>query len=468
MPTTNRSLADYLKIIALTLGLFASVMSTTILSILSPQIIGHFAIDYSTWQTRNILFFALFASSQILMGKLTDRFNPYHQLYIGMSLFIFTCIGSVMAAHGGHWPLFLGFQGLQAICDASMALSVVTLIRRSFSENQLGWAFGCFSATMASGAIAGAGIGGLFSDDPTSGFRLGVHWSYAIALLGAIALAALILVKLVVPVDRQLGGGRFSRKEWLIVLTTIAIAIAVYFAQTLSGAIRLNHVIVVSALVVAAGLERYSHGNGIALIPWAMFSSIHYSSAAIRVFLSGIVVNVSLLVFPLALQQLFSLRAIDVSIMLVAKGVILVVLAPICGRIADWNLVVSLIAGLCLSLLSLLVISGIWFDVNIYVACGYYFLFGLASALSSPSQMKLISLAIDKRKIGQGMGFYHFMQFTSGAFAAGLIGSLFVTQSDALTTSAWQSAILACIGLTVARMVIISLDISKLLKTARD
>lgn len=463
--TPARSKADYIKIIALTLGLFASVMSTTILSILSPKIIEHFAIDYSTWQTRNILFFSLFAGSMILMGKISDRLNPFYQLYTGISCFILTCVGSVVAALLHNWWLFLLFQGIQAICDACMAPCVITLIRRSFKDEQLGWAFGCFSATMASGSIAGAGAGGFFTDG------LGGHlaWYHALSMLGLIATASFVMVRKVVPVDTSLGGGKLATKEWLAVGTTACLAVAIFFAQTLTGMSdwSYGHGLVLGALALVALLESYTARHGLSLIPWELFRNFHYSSASIRIFLGGIFVNVALLVFPLAFQQLYGISAAQVAVLMVTSSVMVMALGPVGGRIADWNLIFSLSAGLGLALLALLIISGIWVKVDLTVAYVFYFIYGLASALSSPSQMKLISIAIDKAKVGQGMGFYHFMQFTSGAFAAGAIGSLFVNSDDVLTHAAWQDAIMVCFGLTLLRVAIISFDLVKLWRHQR-
>lgn len=461
---STRSREDYIKIVALTLGLFASVMSTTILSILSPKIIAHFGIDYETWQTRNILFFALFASSQILMGKIADRFNPHHQLYVGLGLFIASCVGSVLAALSGSWGWFMTFQGIQSICDAGMALAVVTLIRRSFNEDQLGWAFGCFSAVMASGGIAGAGLGGLFND----GLGAGLDWYAAIAFLGIIATFSFVLVWRVVPVNSSLGGGSFAGREWLAVATTLAIAGAIYFAQKLGDFQdwSLTHSIVLAAIAAAALLEWYASRGGISLIPWPLFQNLHFSSAAVRVFLAGIIVNVGLLIFPLAFQQLYGLDAGVIAAIMAAEGVLVVILGPICGRLADRNLILCLIGGLTFTLTSLVVVSGLWLEVNLTVACLYYFLYGLGVSLSSPAQMKLISVAIDEAQVGQGMGFYHFMQFISGVFAAGVIGSMFVGADKTLTVSAWQSALTVCIGLTLLRVAIISFDIAKLRRAA--
>lgn len=445
------------KILALTTGLFASIMSTTILSVLSPKIIDYFDITYLDWQNRNILFFSLFATSLVLMGKLSDLFNAKKQLTTGLFLFALTCLGSIGSAALKDWHLFLFFQGLQAICDAALAPAVVLLIRSNFEKERLGWAFGCFSSATAGGGIVGAALGGAFSGKIT--------WYYSIFILLAFAVVSLLLLKKSIASQNSSNSSLNSRKIAFNCISTLVLASVVWLTQfvSYSNPLSLRNLTLVILLASFVFIEHHQTKRGNALIPWRLFKILHFSSASIRVFLSGIIVNVNLLVFPIAFQSLFLLPATHISAMIMLKGILISVLGAYTGKLVDKNLIFSLIGGVAILLCALFAISGYLTPVTLGTAISYYILFAISASLNSPAQFKLLAISIDKTEFGQGMGFYHFMQFVAGAFAAGIIGKTFVNQSSQISINSWKNAILICLALTAFRILILGFDIRKLI-----
>ncbi len=62
-------------IVSISLGVFASVMSTTMLSIAYPNLVSHFHITYSVLQWRNIIFWSILGVGMPLFGKISDQIN---------------------------------------------------------------------------------------------------------------------------------------------------------------------------------------------------------------------------------------------------------------------------------------------------------------------------------------------------------------------------------------------------------
>ena len=106
-----------LLIVAIALGVFASVMSTSMLSIAFPELVQSFRISYTTLQLRNILFFSIFAVGLPFFGKIADRVGARRQLFAGIGLF---CAATVASGFARNWHLFLACQALQALADLGL------------------------------------------------------------------------------------------------------------------------------------------------------------------------------------------------------------------------------------------------------------------------------------------------------------------------------------------------------------
>jgi MFS transporter, DHA2 family, metal-tetracycline-proton antiporter len=139
---TKHMKKQYLLILSISIGVFASVMSSTMLSIAFPDIVDSFRISYSSLQIRNILFFAIFATGLPLFGRLADRVSPKSLMSIGLLLF---CLSSFLSGFLHHWYSFLVFQSFQAVADSMIVPAQVVLIRKLFPKDKMGWAFVLFS-----------------------------------------------------------------------------------------------------------------------------------------------------------------------------------------------------------------------------------------------------------------------------------------------------------------------------------
>lgn len=429
-----------LKIVTLCVGLFASVMSTSLLSVLSPLILDHFTIGYTSWQTRNILFFSVFASFMVLTGKISDLIEPYHLLRIGLILFVLTCFGSFLAIKINSYSLFLIFQTLQASSDAVMVPSVMAMIRMSFDDKKLGWAFGCFGATMSASSVAGSALGGLFAKPNL--------WGYSVVLLAVLASIGLFMMNISFQKPRTFRRLKEASFKYQNILSTAVLILLIYLTQKTE--LYADNYLIVMILVILLGVfilsEKSSKNN--TLMPWNLFKNSLYNSACLRIFLYSIVFNMGPLIFPIALNELYKISANHISWMLITQSLVVAVLGPFSGKFSDKNLFLGLGISFILQLMALFMISGLWLDINLAMFFTYFALLGIASSFNISASLKLISKSMAPTDSGRGMGFYLFMQFISGSFTAGIIGALFLNSSNELSFSSWKIAIMTAILLT--------------------
>ncbi len=187
---THRQVLEALS--GLLLGMFVSILATTVVSTSLPRIISDLNGDQTafTWVVTSTLL-ATTVSTPI-WGKLADIFN--RKVLIQLSLVLFV-VGSGLAGFSQDTStliLFRVFQGLGA--GGLTALSQI-IMADIISPRERGRYMGLFGAVMAVGTVSGPLIGGLLTD--TVGWR----WNFFVGV--PFAIIAIILLQLTLRLPRS-------------------------------------------------------------------------------------------------------------------------------------------------------------------------------------------------------------------------------------------------------------------------
>ncbi|ARU61375.1 hypothetical protein CBW65_10460 [Tumebacillus avium] len=421
-----------LLIITISLGVFASVMSTSMLVIAFPDVVRDFGISEATLQWRNLLFYSLFAVGLPFFGILADRFGARKQFLFGMVLF---CLAAMMSGLVQNWTGWLFFQSLQAVADSMIVAAQSPLIRASFPKEKLGWAFGWFAAVISTATLTGPALGGLVIEY--------LHWSAIFWVLGAFGLLALMLAVAFLPksseqpadgpqacdgqkVDAGQSAGAARRIPWLSLLSM--------FAFVLGGSVLLlgtvdamgQWIVGLLTLLALLGLlwKERRPGSSATLFPREMAKNGVFMTAAVRVFLLFLGVNAIGLYAPTYLRIDHGFPADTVGWIMLTQSLVALVAAGYAGKMADRRPYVSLAAGIGVSVGSSWLF---WFaDVVFYIPYFYliFFLIGLGNRLTMPAQNKIALLAVPPAETGSYMGVFQMIQFVTGAFAATLFAGM--------------------------------------------
>lgn len=187
---THRQVLEALS--GLLLGMFVSILATTVVSTSLPRIISDLNGDQTafTWVVTSTLL-ATTVSTPI-WGKLADIFN--RKVLIQLSLVLFV-VGSGLAGFSQDTStliLFRIFQGLGA--GGLTALSQI-IMADIISPRERGRYMGLFGAVMAVGTVSGPLIGGLLTD--TVGWR----WNFFVGV--PFAIIAIILLQLTLRLPKR-------------------------------------------------------------------------------------------------------------------------------------------------------------------------------------------------------------------------------------------------------------------------
>ncbi|MFD7511204.1 MDR family MFS transporter [Streptomyces sp. NPDC059853] len=187
----------------LLLGMFAAILSSTIVTNALPHIISDLGGGQSayTWVITATLL--AMTASMPLWGKLADLFSK--KLLIQLALVIYIA-GSLIAGLSQNSATLIAVRVVQGVGVGGLAALAQIIMAAMTSPRERGRYGGYFGATFAAATVSGPLIGGVITDTPGLGWR----WCFYIGVpIAAIALVVLQRT-LKLPVAR-----RAVRIDWL-------------------------------------------------------------------------------------------------------------------------------------------------------------------------------------------------------------------------------------------------------------
>ncbi len=179
---THRQVMQALS--GLLLGMFVSMLASTVVGTSLPLIIGELKGDQSafTW----VITATLLATtvSTPIWGKFADLFN--RKLLLQLALVIFV-VSSAIAGFSQDTTMLITMRVFQGLGAGGLAALSQIVMADIISPRERGKYAGLFGAVMAVGTIGGPLLGGVITDS------IGWRWNFFVAL--PIALAAIILLQ---------------------------------------------------------------------------------------------------------------------------------------------------------------------------------------------------------------------------------------------------------------------------------
>jgi DHA2 family metal-tetracycline-proton antiporter-like MFS transporter len=416
-----------LQVLAISAAVLPGILATAMLAMGFGSIAETFGVSYVEFQWRNVVFFGFFAVSLLLFGTMVCRIGERKALIIGQSAFLISTLVSLATS---NWGVFLAAQAAQAVADGLIVPAQMALLRKAVPEERLGWAFGWFEGTLAFAGLVG----------PLAGALLIANFGWKSIFIVVAACSSLALIWAAVMVRQPTGGS--SQEPPSATLSAVFLIGILAVIQTLVS--RDEHADGVPLWLQLTGLACAASGLLLSelaakrkgrstLIPWQLLLQPLLGLAVLRILLVFLVANGLTLHLPTALTSISSLTVERIGASLTAVAFIGMVLQPVLGRFADRFERLMIVLGLSLIGSAVLALSLIpRFEMGaLATLLTALVVISVGSAIFSPAQLRLATLAAPEVQRNHFMGFYMFVQFSSGAFAGSLLGA--IVQDAALT-----------------------------------
>src|SRR3954454_7325403 len=184
----------------LLLGMFVTILSSTVVSAALPRIITdlHGGQSSFTWVVTSTLL-ALTVSTPIL-GKLADLVDRKLLVQVALSIYV---VGSIFAGLSQSTGILIAFRVLQGLGAGGMTALTQVVLSDLVSPRERGRYMGYLGAVMGVGMVAGPLLGGVVTDG------LGWRWCFYVGVPFAVAALVTLQRTLHLPHRR-----REARIDW--------------------------------------------------------------------------------------------------------------------------------------------------------------------------------------------------------------------------------------------------------------
>jgi MFS transporter, DHA2 family, multidrug resistance protein len=308
------------------LGMVAAMVTTTIVNVAIPDIMGAFGIgqDRAQWLSTGAL--AAMTVAMLTTSWLINRLGE-RRLFIG-ALIVFTAT-SLVAGFSPNENVLIAARVVQgSVAGILQPLSMYVLFR-VFPPESRGTAMGMFGMSVLIGPALGPTIGGLLIDH--------FNWRYIFFVNVPLACAAMLLGMLFMP-ERGENAKRPSF-DWLgfvLLATTIATLLTGLSNGRREG---WNSDFVISLFAIATL-------SGIGFLAWELhvkqplvelrvLAVGQFTAAASVAFIFGLGMFGSVYLVPLFVQTVQKYTPLDAGLLLMPAGLIMGAVMPIAGYISD-------------------------------------------------------------------------------------------------------------------------------------
>ena len=318
----------WLVLLVMALGIISAVLCTTSFAVAIPAMMQRYGIGQEQAQWTMTGFMAAMAVGMLPAPWLLERIG-FRKLFLGSSALLLA--SSLAGALGASW---MGFSGivvvriLQGVAAGVMQPLGTLAVMRLFQPHEQGRASGILGFGIVLAPAVAPSLGGMLLDM--------FSWS-AIFWLGVpTGVAALWLAARWLPLPREITRRSF---DWIGVLlltgATLAMIEGISSLQH-SGLLAPGTLLLSAAAVILLGLfvlhaRRIEHP----IIRLELFQQARFSMSVVVFFAYGFGIYASSYLIPVFMLQALHYSATAAGTALVPSGIVLALVIPVAGRMAD-------------------------------------------------------------------------------------------------------------------------------------
>ncbi|MBM3677946.1 MAG: MFS transporter, partial [Actinobacteria bacterium] len=406
---------------AVSFGLFMIMLDNTVVNVALPSIQRDLGVSLSELEWVVTGYALTFAALMLVGGKLADAYGRRRLFVTGMVVFAVASLGCGLAWSGGA---LIGARVLQGVGAAMMSPATLSIIAATFPPRQRGTAIGIWAGVSALALAVGPLAGGLLTD------HLSWHWIFFInlpvAAVGVLA-AFLLIDESSDPTHESLDLPGLATSSLALFSLTFALIEANRYGWS-SALIVASFAVAAVALAAFVVLERRRRAP---MLDLTLFRSGTFVGANFAVFLIALAMFGVFFFVSLYLQNVLGYSAVEAGATFLPMTILIVVSAPLAGRVADrigsrWLVT----GGMLLMVAHLLLFAQLGAEESFWSILPALLVGGVGMAgVMTPSSAAAMK-AVPVEKAGVGSAVLNAHRQVGGAFGIALMGAIVASQAD--------------------------------------
>ena len=412
----------WLATLTVMVATIAVVLSTTIVNVAIPDVMGAFGISQVQAQWISTGFLAAMTVTMLLTDWTYKSMGLKAGMNVAMLVFL---VGSILGGVAPNESIVTLARVIQGAAAGLVQPLAMILLFQVFPSNQRGMAMGIYGIGVVLAPALGPWVGGMLIDT--------FNWHYVFFLGLPFAVLGIVLSNLFLPV--RAASISVPRFDWLgMILLCVFVATllnGLTNAQRLgwgSDPILLQFMVSVFAFGTFIVWELYTEKP---MLDLRIFSSLPFAAAALVSFILGAGLFGSLYLVPLFVQTIQGLTPTQAGLLLMPSGMILVVIFPLVGYLSDrlpigWLIGAGMVIFAWASYLTAQVTIAtsfgllVWWTVLSRLGLGFVF----------PSLTAGSLRVLPPEWVAQGSGAINFTRQLGGAFGVNLLAVLLERRTE--------------------------------------
>ncbi len=402
---------------AVTFGLFMIMLDNTIVNVALPSIQRDLHIRNVSQLEWVVTGYALtFAVLMLTGGKLADRYGRRLIFILGLAVFAASSLACGLAPNAGF---LIGARIVQGVGSAMMNPSTLSIISATFPPRQRGVAIGIWAGVSALALAIGPLLGGIITEH--------INWNWIFFINVPVGVLGIVVARVVIRESKDTSEeqrldlpGLLSSGVGLFALI-YALIEANNKGWTSTEILALFGVAAV-ALTVFVLLERHQR---LPMLDLSLFRNSTFAGANAVMLLVALAMFGVFFFISLYMQNVLGYSATKAGATFLPMTVLIVLVAPIAGRITDrvgsrWLVGVGMtLVGCSLLLFARLEVdSGFWNVLPAMLVGGT----GMAMSMSPTTATAMASVPVDKAGVGSAV--LNSMRQVGGSLGIAVLGAI--------------------------------------------
>ncbi len=421
-PQTRKWLVLFVTAIG---GFMGSLMFTSV-NVALPTIMASFETEFNVVQWVVLSYLLATGTLLPIVGRLADMVGK-KSLYIA-GYIVFT-LGSLLCGFAPSMTILIVFRVIQGLGGAFLTALGLAIITDIFPKEERGKAIGLNGSILSLGVVAGPTLGGLLAD------LLSWRWIFLITFIPGV-IAVLLAIRYLPKYERA-SNQRFDiAGAFLLFLTLLSLLLALTFGQDIGFTETRILALFATSAVMGIAFITLERRVSDPIIDLTLFKNPQLSVGLITGFITFVAISGTVLLIPFYLMNVLGHPVRTVGFIMSVTPVILVLVAPLAGSLADryGERPVTLV-GLVFLLAGYLLMGTIATDTTIL---GFIFRFvfvGLGMATFQSPNNSAIMGAVDQARSGVAGGLLALTRTLGSTSGIAVIGTLWAVRVAARVPS---------------------------------
>ena len=406
------------------------VLSTTIVNVAIPAVMGAFGISAVQAQWISTGFLAAMTATMLLADWADRAFGMRLTMNVAMGVFL---VGSVVGGLAPNETVLTLARVVQGAAAGIVQPLAMIMLFKVFPPDKRGAAMGIYGVGVVLAPALGPWIGGVLMD--------AFDWRFVFYLGLPFAAIAILLSNIFLP-GREDDGPLPAFDFAGVAILSVFLAVIL---STLSNAQRLgwdSNIILLGFAVSAA--------SALAFVLWELhtdkpmldmrlFANFAFVSASVVSFIMGAGLFGSTYLLPVFVQQIQGMTPTQAGLLLMPSGIVMLLVFPIAGRLSDKVPAAILIGiGMAIFAWSSWLMTDANIDTTFWTLAWWTVISRVGLGLVFPAISSGSLKVLPRHLLGQGSGASNFIRQLGGAFGVNLL-TVFIERRTVLHADAFAA-----------------------------